>query len=85
MEQQWAAQDGMEQRCAARDGAAPRSALPGAQPCAAEAQPFLAVAQLVRDVERAAGPVAQAFSGPAQMLRLWLAQGKQVLTRTDEP
>jgi hypothetical protein len=51
----------MEQRCAERDGAAPRSALLGALPYAAEAQPFLAVVQLARDVERAAGPVAQAF------------------------
>ena len=75
----------MEQRCAERDGAAPRSALLGALPYAAEAQPFLAVVQLARDVERAAGPVAQAFSGPAQMLRLWLAEGKQELTRADEP
>jgi hypothetical protein len=72
----------MEQRCAERDGAAPRSALLGALPYAAEAQPFLAVVQLARDVERAAG---QAFSGPAQMLRLWLAQVKQELTRADEP
>jgi hypothetical protein len=75
----------MGQQCAVRDGAVPRSALAGAQPYAAEARPFLAVVQLARDVQRAAGPVAQAFSGPAQMLRLRLAQGKQELTRTDEP
>ena len=82
----------MEQRCAARDGAVRRSALPGAQPraaeaqpCAAEeAQPFWAVVQLAQDVERAAGPVPQVFSGPAQTLRLWPA-GKQELRRRDEP
>jgi len=74
----------MGQQCALRDGAVPRSALPGAQPYAVEAQPFLAVVQLTRDVQRAAGPVAQAFSGRAQILRLWLA-GKQESTRSDEP
>ena len=68
-----------------RDGVVPRSVLPGAQPRAAEAQPFLAVVQPAPDVERAAGPVVQSFSGLAQMLRLRLARGKQELTRTDEP
>ena len=89
--QRCAARDGVEQRCAVRDGVVPRSVLPGAQPraaaevqpCAAEAQPFLAVVQPAP--ERAAGPMAQAFSGLAQMLRLRLARGKQELTRTDEP
>jgi len=43
------------------------------------------VVQPAPDVERAAGPVAQAFSGLAQMLRLRLARRKQELTRPDEP